>query len=130
MRRAPVIALAFCAFAFLAAPSPSFAACPEGNYAVKGWNPGVPTTGNVSYRGTVTVKSVGEVCQLNWKIGSQIFGGVGTYDAKVLNVGFKNLKDGTFGLVVYKDAGSALNGQWVIYGDKTGNLGTEILTKQ
>ena len=48
----------------------------------------------------------------------------------MLNVGFKNLKDGTFGLVVYKDAGSALNGQWVIYGDKTGNLGTEILTKQ
>jgi hypothetical protein len=55
---------------------------------------------------------------------------VGTYDAKVLNVGFKNLKDGTFGLVVYKDAGSGLNGRWVIYGDKTGNLGTEILTKQ
>ena len=97
---------------------------------MKGWNPGVPTTGNVSYTGTVTVKSVGEVCQLNWRIGSQTFGGVGTYDAKVLNVGFKNLKDSTFGLVVYKDAGSALNGQWVIYGDKTGNLGTEILTKQ
>jgi hypothetical protein len=106
--------------------------CPEGNYAVKGWNPGIPTTGKESYTGTVAIKAVGEVCQLDWKIGSQIFGGVGTYDpaSKMLNIAYGELKAGWFGLVFYKDAGATLNGQWVVYGDKTGKLGTEILTKQ
>jgi hypothetical protein len=106
--------------------------CPEGNYAVKGWNPGVSTGGKESYTGTVAIKTVGEACQLDWKIGSQIFGGVGTYDAatKMLNIAYGELKAGWFGLVFYKDAGAVLNGQWVVYGDKTGKLGTEILTKQ
>ncbi|HEX5035922.1 MAG TPA: hypothetical protein VFX30_02045 [bacterium] len=108
------------------------AACPEGNYAVKGWNPGVPTSGKESYTGTITIKTLGEVCQLDWKIGSQIFGGLATYDAaaKMLYSSYADLKAGWFGIVYYKDGGATMNGQWAVYNDKSGKLGTEILTKQ
>ena len=108
------------------------AGCPEGNYAVKGWNPGVPTTGNASYTGTITIKTIGEICQLDWKIGSQIFGGLATYDAatKMLYSSYADLKAGWFGIVYYKDAGATMDGKWAVYNDKSGKLGTEILTKQ
>jgi len=108
------------------------AACPEGSYAVKGWNPGVSTSGKESYTGSLTIKPVGNLCQLDWRIGSQVFGGLGTYDAssKMLHASYADLTAGWFGIVFYKDAGTTMNGQWAVYNDKSGKLGTEILTKQ
>ncbi len=133
MKRNSLVVFAFLALFLLAWSDRCQAGtCPSGNYAVKGWNPGIPTSGKESYVGTVSIKQVGDVCQLDWKIGNQIFGGVGTYDdsSKMLNIAYGELKAGWFGLVFYKDVGASLNGQWVVYGDKSGKLGTEILTRQ
>lgn len=131
MRRTILTALLTAGF-FCAIAGAAQAGCPEGNYGVKGWNPGVPTTGKESYTGTLSIKTVGEICQIDWKIGSQIFGGLATYDAasKTLYSSYADLKAGWFGIVFYKDNGATMNGQWAVYSDKTGKLGTEILTKQ
>ncbi|MDP2922264.1 MAG: hypothetical protein Q8O30_00890 [Candidatus Omnitrophota bacterium] len=103
----------------------------EGTYFVKGWNPGANTTSE-PYIGTVTIKKTGEVYQLNWTIANQRHGGVGFYyeDSKRLAVAWSNLNQGDFGEVVYTLEGKTLNGVWTVYGDKTGSVGKEILTKQ
>ncbi|HCU25815.1 MAG TPA: hypothetical protein DF383_12425 [Deltaproteobacteria bacterium] len=127
-----ILTIAIVAGLFSGAVGMAQAACPEGNYAAKGWNPGVPTTGKESYTGTVVIKSVGSLCQVDWKIGTQTFGGLGTYEpaSKMLYVSYASLGAGWFGIVFYKDAGATLNGQWAVYNDKSGKLGAEILTKQ
>src|SRR4051794_36177220 len=83
----------------------SWAVCPEGNYTAKGWNPGISTSGPESYTGAVTIKTIDEVCQISWVIGSQRFGGVGFYDAptQTLNIGYSDIRAKWFGLVSYKD---------------------------
>ncbi len=103
----------------------------EGTYFVKGWNPGVDTNSQ-PYIGTVTIKKIGQVYQLNWAIADQQHGGVGFYyeDTKRLVVGWANLDQRFFGEVVYTIEDRVLNGIWAVYGDKTGFIGKEILTKQ
>jgi len=103
----------------------------EGTYSVKGWNPGV-NTNSEPYTGTVTIKKIGEVYQLTWLIAYQQHGGVGFYyeDTKRLVIAWSNLSQHYFGEVVYTLEGGALNGIWTVYGDETGSIGKEILTKQ
>lgn len=106
-------------------------ACPSGKYDVTGWNPGHVTTDKPDYTGTVEIKSVGKVCQLDWKIANQLFGGVGFYDAETgnLDVGYANLQQGWFGQVSYRRDGDNLRGEWAIYGESKGAIGIEILSK-
>lgn len=121
-----LIALFFCAANYTSAADNL-----EGTYSVKGWNPGINTEAE-SYIGTVTIKKTGEAYKLNWTIANQRHGGVGFYyeDSKRLAVGWSNLNTGDFGEVVYVLSGKTLNGIWVVYGNDTGSLGKEILTKQ
>jgi hypothetical protein len=112
--------------------SAAFATCPEGSFIAKGWNPGVDTAGKESYTGTVSIKSVGNVCVMEWLIGGQVFSGIGAYNPsnKIFNVSYANLKEGWFGLVWYLDNGNTLEGKWVVAGTKDGRLGYEILTRK
>jgi len=118
-------------FIFMGLSSLAMADDPAGNYAVKGWNPGVAVTGKPSYTGSVSISKVGETYQLDWTIGGQRFGGVGFYypDKKLLTVGFGDLKAGWFGIVNYENEGSTWKSKWAPYKGK-GNAGTEILTKK
>jgi len=103
----------------------------EGTYFVKGWNPGVTTIAE-SYIGTLTIKKVGQVFQLNWAIANQRHSGVGFYDeiGKKLSVAWFNSDSGDFGEVVYTVEGTTLNGIWTANGDRAALVGKEILTKQ
>jgi len=106
-------------------------ACPSGKYDVTGWNPGHVVSEKPDYTGTVEIKSVGKVCQLDWKIGKQRFGGVGFYDEETgdLVVGYADLQQGWFGQVSYSPSGDNLRGVWAIYGEARGEIGIEILSK-
>ena len=124
--------IGFLLFIIVSAAPIAHAYCPIGNYSVKGWNPGIAAVGAPSYVGEASVQSVGDTCQMSWKIATQRFGGVGFYlDAgKIFTIAYADLKAGWFGNVTYVDKGTYLEGKWVVYGDKAGKLGTEILTKK
>lgn len=121
-----IVLMAAC-FATLAAQ-----ACPAGAYDVKGWNPGVDTAGTPSYTGTADISANGPICQMTWKISTQSFSGVGFYEAgaSLLNISYAELKQGWFGEVSYKATGNTLDGKWAVFGDKTGKVGKEVLTKK
>ena len=104
------------------------AACPNGIFAVEGWNPGVAAS-NPSYTGTAVIKTVGGVCQIEWHIGEQEFQGVGFYDEKEeqLSIAYANQQEGWFGAVVYDLDNTSLKGRWTVYGDAEGKVGKENL---
>ena len=105
-------------------------ACPTGDYTVTGWNPGVDVADEPSYTGTATVVVRGDVCELNWRIGEQQFGGVGFFDAAagLLAVGYADLGAGWFGQASYTLRDGKLVGIWTTYGDAAGQIGHERLT--
>ena len=104
------------------------AACPNGTFSVEGWNPGVVAS-KPSYTGTAVIKTVGDVCQIEWRIGTQRFQGVGFYDdnEKQLSIAYANQKEGWFGAVVYDLNNITLKGRWTVYGDAEGKVGKEVL---
>lgn len=65
-------------------------------------------------------------------ITNQHHAGVGFYyeDTKRLVIAWSDLGQHYFGEVVYTLEGKVLNGIWTVYGDETGSIGKEILTKQ
>lgn len=120
------------ALALLLTLSSLAVACPNGSYNVEGWNPGLQPTGKPSYRGSVTISTVGMVCQLHWSISQQTFTGVGFYypDQKLLTVAYANSKEGWFGIVNYAIVNDRkMVGTWAVADETTGNTGTEILSR-
>lgn len=102
-------------------------ACQEGSFSAKGWNAGVNPSGPPSYQGDVTIKKVGELYRLTWKVPNE-FVGVGRCDpsSQTLTVSYANLKEGWFGIVWYdKD----LKGKWAVSGEQP-VVATENLTKK
>ena len=104
----------------------------EGRYEARGWNPGVDAEGPPSYRGIVTIREISPaVYQVDWTVGPQRFGGVGYFDVSsgTFTVGYADLGAGWFGLIWYRFADGFWVGQWAVYGDPPGLLGTEVLTE-
>ena len=102
-------------------------ACPNGEYDVEGWNPGVSTEGAPSYQGTAIIKTVGDTCVMDWRIGQQRFGGVGMHTDNRLDIAYADLNQGWFGLVSYRQTAHGFTGQWAVYGASDGFLGKENL---
>jgi hypothetical protein len=85
-----------------------------GTYTVKGFNPGVATSGTPSYTGTLEITQSDGAYLLNWKVGEegkQIYKGVGIYTSGVLSVGFSGEEDAG-GVISYKVEKGALKGVW------------------
>jgi len=96
----------------------------EGTYACRGTNPG--NAG--SYEGTVSIVNNGANYVVTWNIGSQIYVGVGILQGDSFSVGYADVQQGWFGVVIYKVAGNTLSGPWAMHGGNQN--GTETLTKK
>lgn len=100
-----------------------------GKYVLKGYNPGVPTSGSPSYTGELEMTESKGVYLMTWKIGPggrEVMKGVGIYDNGILSVAFKS-GAAAGGVVSYKVEGSTLRGTWATYAG--GPFGYEILQK-
>lgn len=114
------IVTAFVAF-FLLAVAPALAD-PDGQYDVKGANPG----GGSAYEGTVAVEKTGDAYRVIWQIGSQFFIGTGVVDGSSLAVWFQS---GNFtGVALYAADGDNWKGKWVTAGGT--ELGSEQWTRK
>lgn len=94
----------------------------EGEYAVKGTNPG----GNGNYAGTLTMKKKGDVYEMQWSVGTN-YSGVGIQHGDILSVGWGTAGRSGYGVVSYHIAADgSLTGQWATA--KADGMGTETLT--
>lgn len=96
-----------------------------GTYAVTGYNPGMSTSGDPSYIGTLEVAQTGGAYKLDWSVGhggKQHHKGVGIYSDGIFSVAF----DG--GVVSYKVEGDTMKGVWSPF--KGGLFGYEICEKR
>lgn len=94
----------------------------EGEYAVKGTNPG----GNGNYAGTLSMKKKGDVYEMQWSVGTN-YSGVGIQHGNVLSVGWGTTGHSGYGVVSYHIAADgSLTGQWATA--KADGMGTETLT--
>lgn len=87
-----------------------------GTYSVKGYNPGVQTSGPPSYTGTLKITQSGGAYLLDWNVSEKKkdnYKGVGIYTDGVLSVGYKD------GVVSYKVEKNTLKGVWA---PQTGGL--------
>jgi len=96
----------------------------EGVYACKGTNPG----GGGSYEGTVAIVKNGDVFNVTWNIGAQIYTGVGLLEGDKFSVGYSDVQKTWFGVVVYKILDKTLSGTWAMQGGN--KTGIETLTKK
>jgi len=84
----------------------------EGEYAVKGSNPG----GRGGYEGKLRIRKTGATYQLRWTIaGSQPYYGVGLKVGDSLHVGWGTGK-GTYAVISYDFDGTSAEGLWTIGG--------------
>lgn len=96
-----------------------------GTYTVKGYNPGIPTSGDPSYTGELAISQSGGAYILDWKVGTggkEAYKGVGIYTDGVLSVGFNG------GVVSYKVEKGVLRGVWAPF--KGGEFGFEFCEKK
>jgi hypothetical protein len=100
-----------------------------GTYVLKGYNPGVSTSGPPSYTGELEMAESKGAYLMTWKIGPggrEIMKGVGVFDNGILSVAFKS-GSAAGGVVSYKLEGNTLRGTWATYAG--GPLGYEIMQK-
>lgn len=102
-----------------------------GTYSVRGYNPGVPTSGTPNYTGTLTVEQSKGAYLLTWKINStgkeKVYKGVGIYSDGIFSTGYEGGKE-TGGVVSYKVEGNTMKGVWApITG---GQFGFEIAERR
>jgi len=96
-----------------------------GVYSVKGYDPGIQTSGEPSYTGLLEVSQSGGAYLLNWKLGldgKKTRKGVGVYTDGVFSVAF----DG--GVVSYKVEKKSLKGVWAPFAG--GKFGFEFCERQ
>ena len=95
----------------------------EGEYSVKGTNPG----GKGSYEGKLRVRKTGATYQLRWTIaGSQAYYGVGLKVRDAMHVGWGTGKD-TYAVISYDFDGKSAEGMWTVGGSE--RTAKEILSK-
>jgi len=93
-------------------PSVSFAKRNKdltGFYTVEGFMPGVSTSGEPSYTGTLEISQTGGAYKLKWNVGlggTEVYEGVGIYTNGVLSVGYNE------GVISYRVEGKELKGVW------------------
>lgn len=101
-----------------------------GTYAVRGYNPGMSTSGTPNYTGTLQVAQSNGAYLLTWTVGegkTETYNGVGVYANGILSAGFKNEK-GAGGVVSYKVEKNTLKGVWAPWAG--GAFGFEIAERQ
>ncbi|MDP8256548.1 MAG: hypothetical protein P9M14_12430 [Candidatus Alcyoniella australis] len=96
----------------------------EGTYICKGTNPG----GTGTYEGTVSIVKNNANYNVTWNIGAQVYVGVGILEGERFSVGYADVNQGWFGVVVYTVSGNKLRGAWAMHGDNKN--GTEELTRR
>ncbi len=109
---------------FVLSPVLALGAGIEGVYDCKGSNPG----GAGQYAGTVSIAKNGDVYNVNWNIGAQVYIGVGLLDGDLLSVGYSDTSKSWFGIVTYKVKGDKLVGRWSMHGGA--KTGTETLSRR
>ena len=86
----------------------------EGEYSVKGTNPG----GQGGYEGKLRIRKTGETYQLKWTLpGGQSYAGVGLRVGDSLHVGWGTGKD-PYAVISYTFNGAAADGIWTIAGSE------------
>ena len=88
----------------------------EGNYGVKGVNPG----GTGRYEGRLAVRRTGETYRAEWLLSGRTTTGVGLKERNLFGVAY-----GSGGVSVFVLEGGRLRGRWAVLGDSA--TGTEIL---
>lgn len=92
----------------------------EGSYSVQGTN-----SNGSGYSGSLDIVQKGEVWQLVWNVGSDVFDGVGITSGNVLAAAYGGAGCGVALYAVQPNG--ALDGIWGVWG--TNSLGTEYATK-
>jgi hypothetical protein len=82
----------------------------EGDYVVKGTNPG----GATGYEGKLRIQKTGETYQLKWRVGDRVTTGVGIKLEDTLCVAWGGKE--TFGVVGYILEGGQATGRWTLGG--------------
>ncbi len=93
----------------------------NGTYNITGTNEG----NGSPYKGTLTIKKMGSVYALSWKVGATSYNGVGILDGNTLAVGWGF--GAAFGVVSYHISGNTAKGLWAMGGGNA--TGTEDLSK-
>jgi hypothetical protein len=94
----------------------------SGTYQVEGKN----STGGDGYKGALAITPAGSTYTVAWALTSgEKYSGIGILEGKIFVVGWGI--GGSAGVVLYKRAGTGLDGKWAAPGNTS--LGTETLTK-
>ena len=96
-----------------------------GLYSVSGFNPGMSTSGEPSYTGTLEITQSGGAYMLQWNLDGKEkknYNGVGIFSDGILSVGYNG------GVVSYKVKKNALKGVWAPLSG--GVFGFEICQKR
>lgn len=104
----------------------------EGNYRIKGWDPGNAPIGTPDYEGSALLTKWGETWRYHGVMDDMTYAGAAIYDPQCgsLSLSFTNGDGSERGVAHLRLEGDVLEGKWVMDNGGTGKPGYEIWTKE
>lgn len=104
----------------------------EGEYFIRGWDPGHDPTGRADYEGSAVLTPWGQTLRYHGFMDNMTYAGAAIYDdqTRSLSLSFTNGDGSERGVTRLRVSGDHLEGWWALDNGGRGELGYEIWTRK